>query len=179
MELEDRILQILSCDITARPRGAAGIHDTLKHLITVEKESDLLGAVKSTVTQIEAGTQHNVVPDICKFVIDVRSNEYYSNNKIYEILQKQVKSELKPRSFRLNSSKISLKHPLILRGDKLGLTYYGSPTLSDQALMSFETLKIGPGDSARSHTANEFIYVKEIQEGIKTYINLLDNLKLK
>jgi acetylornithine deacetylase len=141
-----------------------------------EQKSDLLGSVKITVTQIEAGTQHNVVPDTCKFVVDIRSNECYSNQEIYEILQKHVQSELKPRSFRLNSSKIDLNHPLILRGGDLGLTHYGSPTLSDQALMSFETLKIGPGDSARSHTADEFIYVKEIEEGIVIYKDLLSNI---
>jgi acetylornithine deacetylase len=143
-----------------------------------EKKSDVLGSVKLSVTQIEAGTQHNVVPDTCKFVIDIRSNECYSNQEIYEILQKKVQSELKPRSFRLNSSKIDLKHPLILRGYDLGLRHYGSPTLSDQALMPFQTLKIGPGDSARSHTANEFIFVQEIEDGIDIYIKLLTNLNI-
>ena len=162
----------------AREEGINALYIAVKDIEKIrrfkfDKKSDLLGAVKATVTQIEAGTQHNVVPDVCKFVIDVRSNECYSNPEIYEILQKLVKSELKPRSFRLNSSKIDLQHPLILRGGQLGMTHYGSPTLSDQALMPFETLKLGPGDSARSHTADEFIYVREIEEGIKTYINLL------
>ena len=147
--------------------------DKIRHF-NFEKKSDLLGSVKVSVTQISAGTQHNVVPDACKFVMDVRSNEHYSNEEILDILQKQAQSELKARSFRLNSSKIDLKHPIILRGLDLGLTHYGSPTLSDQALMPFETLKIGPGDSARSHTADEFIYVREIEEGIKTYIKLLE-----
>ncbi len=147
--------------------------DKIRHF-EFEKKSDLLGSVKVSVTQITAGTQHNVVPDACKFVMDVRSNEHYSNEEILEILQKQAQSELKARSFRLNSSKIDLKHPIILRGLDLGLTHYGSPTLSDQALMPFETLKIGPGDSARSHTADEFIYVREIEDGIKTYIRLLE-----
>jgi acetylornithine deacetylase len=165
----------------AREEGVNAIYialediDKIKHF-NFEKESAFLGKVKLSVTQIEAGTQHNVVPDVCKFVIDVRSNECYSNQEIYEILQKQVKSELKPRSFRLNSSKIDLNHPLILRGHQLGLTHYGSPTLSDQALMPFDTLKIGPGDSARSHTADEFIYLKEIEEGIAIYEKLLENL---
>jgi acetylornithine deacetylase len=165
----------------AREEGINAIYvalediETLRHF-NFEKESAFLGKVKLSVTQIEAGTQHNVVPDVCKFVIDVRSNECYTNEEIYEILQKQVKSELKPRSFRLNSSKIDLNHPLILRGHQLGLTHYGSPTLSDQALMPFDTLKIGPGDSARSHTADEFIYVKEIEEGIAIYEKLLENL---
>lgn len=143
-----------------------------------EKKSDMLGTVKVSITQIEAGTQHNVVPDTCKFVIDIRSNECYSNQEIYEILEKKVQSELKPRSVRLNSSKIDLKHPLILRGYDLGLTHYGSPTLSDQALMPFQTLKIGPGDSARSHTADEYIHVHEIEDGIDIYIKLLSDLNI-
>jgi acetylornithine deacetylase len=143
-----------------------------------EKKSKMLGAIKVSVTQIEAGTQHNVVPDTCKFVIDIRSNECYSNQEIYEILQKHVQSELKPRSFRLNSSKINLNHPLILRGYDLGLTHYGSPTLSDQALMPFQTLKIGPGDSARSHTADEYIFAQEIEDGIEIYIKLLTELDI-
>ena len=162
----------------ARDEGVNALYIALKDIDKIrrfkfDKKSNLLGSVKATVTQIEAGTQHNVVPDTCKFVVDVRSNECYSNSEIYEILQKQVKSVLKPRSFRLNSSSIALNHPLIRRGEQLGLTSYGSPTLSDQALMPFETLKIGPGDSARSHTADEYIYIREIEEGIKTYINLL------
>lgn len=146
--------------------------NTLRHL-DLEKKSEWLGAVKLSVTQISAGTQHNVVPDECRFVVDVRSNECYSNEEIYQIAQSKVKSELKPRSFRLNSSKIPLEHPLVLRGVKLGLSSYGSPTLSDQALMNFPTLKIGPGDSARSHTADEFIYVREIEEGIELYKKIL------
>jgi acetylornithine deacetylase len=165
----------------AREEGINAIYVAMEDIETIrhfnfEKESAFLGKVKLSVTQIEAGTQHNVVPDVCKFVIDVRSNECYTNEEIYEILQKRVKSKLKPRSFRLNSSKIDLNHPLILRGHQLGLTHYGSPTLSDQALMPFDTLKIGPGDSARSHTADEFIYVKEIEEGIALYEKLLENL---
>ena len=167
----------------ARNEGVNAIYKALVDIEKIknfkfEKKSELLGEVKMTVTQIEAGTQHNVVPDTCKFVIDIRSNECYSNSEIFEILQKQVESELKPRSFRLNSSKIALNHPLILRGIEMGLSHYGSPTLSDQALMPFDTLKIGSGDSARSHTADEFIYVNEIEEGIKTYIGLLENLDL-
>ncbi len=167
----------------ARNEGVNAIYIALEDIQTIknfkfDKTSDFLGDIKMTVTQIEAGTQHNVVPDTCKFVVDIRSNECYSNAEIFDILQKHIQSELKPRSFRLNSSRISLTHPLILRGIGLGLSYYGSPTLSDQALMPFETLKIGPGDSARSHTADEFVYVQEIEEGIKTYIALLDGLKL-
>ena len=146
--------------------------------LQLEKTSSLLGTTKMTVTQISAGTQHNVVPDECHFVVDVRTNECYSNQEVFEILQKNTQSQLKARSFRLNSSSISLDHPLIERGKKLGLKYYGSPTLSDQALMSFPTLKIGPGDSARSHTANEFIYVQELEEAFIIYKQLLENLVL-
>lgn len=167
----------------ARNEGVNAIYIALDDIDKIrnydfEKKSDLLGAVKMSVTQIQAGTQHNVVPDECRFVIDIRTNECYSNKEVYEIIQKEVQSELMPRSFRLNSSKIALDHPLILRGLELGMTYYGSPTLSDQALMSFPTLKIGVGDSARSHTADEFIYIEEIEHGIDTYIQLLQNWEL-
>ena len=143
----------------------------------LEKVSPLLGKTKISVTQIEAGTQHNVVPDSCKFVIDVRTNEAYSNQEVYEILQAKVKSTLTPRSFRLNSSRIENSHPLVKSGLQLGRICFGSPTLSDQALMNFPSLKMGCGDSARSHTADEFIYLQEIEEGIDLYIQLLENLR--
>ena len=167
----------------ARNEGVNALYIALDDIAKIrafdfEKKSDLLGAVKMSVTQIQAGTQHNVVPDECRFVVDIRTNECYTNQEVWAIIQKEVQSELKPRSFRLNSSKIDLKHPLILRGLELGKTYYGSPTLSDQALMSFPTLKIGVGDSARSHTADEFVFVKEIEEGIDMYIALLDGWHL-
>lgn len=142
-----------------------------------EKVSDLLGPVKMTVTGINAGTQHNVVPDKCSFMVDVRVNECYSNEEVYNILRGKVNCELKARSFRLNSSSIPLDHPVIERGKMLGLTTFGSPTTSDQAVMPFNTLKIGPGDSARSHTANEYILLSEIRNGIETYIKLLDGLQ--
>lgn len=165
----------------AREEGINAIYIALDDIARLknfqfQKKSDLLGAVKISVTQIEAGTQHNVVPDECRFVVDVRTNECYSNSDIWAILKEQVQSELTPRSMRLNSSKIDLKHPLIGRGQSMGLSYYGSPTLSDQALMNFPTLKIGPGDSARSHTADEFIYVEEIEKGMSVYRQLLTDL---
>jgi acetylornithine deacetylase len=138
-----------------------------------EKVSDLLGPVKLTVTQIEAGSQHNVVPDSCRFVIDIRTNECYSNKEVFALLRSHLKSTLKARSFRLNSSRIDTKHPLVQCGFALGLRTFGSPTLSDQALMSFPTLKIGPGDSARSHTADEFIYIREILEGMDVYERMI------
>ncbi len=166
----------------ARNEGVNAIYLALEDIerlrnFTFEKTSELLGPVKISVTQIEAGTQHNVVPDSCRFVIDVRTNECYSNEEAFEILKKQVRSELRPRSFRLNSSRIDPAHPLVQRGTELGLGCYGSPTLSDQALMPFQTLKIGPGDSARSHTADEFVYLKEIEEGIEIYTKLIETGK--
>jgi len=167
----------------AREEGENAIYNALQDILWIqnyqfEKVSPLLGNIKMTVTQIQAGSQHNVIPDHCNFVIDVRTNEYYSNNEVFEIICQHTRSHLQARSFRLNSSSISLTHPLVQRGLELGLTYYGSPTLSDQALLPFPTLKIGPGDSARSHTADEFIYIKEIEQGISTYIALLEGLVL-
>ena len=141
-------------------------------------ETELLGPVKMTVTIIQAGTQHNVVPDTCTFTVDVRSNECYSNLEIYEHACKHVKGEVKARSFRLNSSRISLDHPLAQRALQLGRKPFGSPTLSDQALMSFPSMKMGPGDSARSHTADEFIRVAEIREALELYHVLLSELTL-
>ena len=139
--------------------------------------SPLLGPVKATVTIIEAGTQHNVVPDECRFTIDVRSTECYTNEQIYEILKSHLKSELKVRSFRLSSSHISTDHPLVQRCLALGMKPFGSPTLSDQALMRFPSLKLGPGNSARSHTADEYICLSEIEEAIQTYSSLLSALQ--
>ena len=143
-----------------------------------EKISPMLGPSKATVTQINAGSQHNVVPDRCTFVIDVRTNECYSNQEAFELLDGLTKSNLKARSYRLNSSGISDTHPLVQSGKRLGKQTYGSPTLSDQALMSFPSLKIGVGDSARSHTADEFIYLAEIRSGIKDYIQLIEGVEI-
>jgi acetylornithine deacetylase len=165
----------------AREEGVNAIYITLEDIQWIrnyrfEKVSLLLGPVKMTVTQIEAGTQHNVVPDSCRFVIDVRSNEEYANDEIFDFLQKNTRSELKSRSLRLNSSSIPMDHPLVLAGKRLGLSHFGSPTLSDQALMPFPTLKIGPGNSARSHTADEYIRIPEIEEGIEVYAAVLEQL---
>ncbi len=144
-----------------------------------EKVSELLGEVKITVTQIEAGTQHNVVPDICHFVADVRTNEHYSNEKAAEIISGLISSEVKARSCRLNSSGISAEHPFVKKTLKAGIPVFGSPTTSDQAIIPFPSVKMGPGDSARSHTADEFIHKSEIFEGIRRYINLLEGLHLQ
>ena len=131
-----------------------------------------------SVTIVHAGTQHNVVPDQCTFTVDVRSNENYSNEDIYRTVCAHVDSEVKARSFRLNSSRIDESHPLVARAKALGRTPFGSPTLSDQALMHFPSLKMGPGDSSRSHTADEFIRVTEIEEAIGLYTDLLDGLTI-
>ncbi|MDG1397862.1 MAG: M20 family metallo-hydrolase [Polaribacter sp.] len=140
-----------------------------------EKTSDVLGDVKMTVTQINAGEQHNVVPAKVDLVIDVRVNDAYSNKEIAEILEENSPcTKITPRSLRLNSSSISSNHELVKAGISLGRETYGSPTLSDQSVLSCQSLKLGPGDSTRSHSANEFIYVSEIEEGIKIYIDLLN-----
>jgi acetylornithine deacetylase len=138
--------------------------------------SSTLGEVKMNVTQIEAGKQHNVVPATCHFVIDVRINEHYTNQEVFETIDKHTKSTLKARSFRLNSSSIDPHHAIVQAGKKLGCLPFGSPTLSDQALMPFPSVKIGPGDTKRSHTADEYILVEEIQEGISTYVQLLNTI---
>ncbi|MDE5783229.1 MAG: M20 family metallo-hydrolase [Prevotella sp.] len=163
----------------ARNEGINAIYKALDDLIWLrdyrfKKESQLLGPTKMTVTQIESGTQHNVIPDSLHFVIDVRTNEYYQNEFLFSFLQKKMKyCELKARSFRLHSSSIPLEHPLVKRCTELGMTPYGSPTLSDQALMSFPSFKLGPGESARSHSADEFIGLNEIEQAINTYLTLL------
>jgi len=142
------------------------------------KQTDLLGPVKNTVTIVNAGTQHNVIPDQCTFTIDVRSNECYTNEEIFEFFQQNLKSELKARSFRLSSSRIEKDHPFVVRCIEEGLVPFGSPTLSDQALMRFPSLKLGPGQSSRSHTAEEYIKISEIDEAISLYIKLLEGLKM-
>ena len=142
-----------------------------------ERVSELLGESRLTATVIETeNRQHNVVPAQCKFVLDVRVNELYSFDEILEPLKTNLKSEFKPRTTRMKSTSIALDHPLVMAGMQLGKGYYGSPTTSDKALMPFPTLKIGPGDSARSHTANEFIYLAEIKDGIETYIKLIGQI---
>ena len=162
----------------ARNEGVNAIYEALDDLVWLrdyrfKKESPLLGPTKMTVTVLNSGTQHNVIPDECHFVIDVRTNEYYQNEFLFAFLQKHVKSELKARSFRLSSSHIPMEHPLVQRCVAMGMTPFGSPTLSDQALMPFLSLKLGPGESSRSHTADEFICLSEIEHAIQTYLRLL------
>lgn len=182
-------LMVLDCEAkgesghAARNEGVNAIYQAMPDIewfrtFRFEKESDLLGPVKMTVTMINSGTQHNVVPDSCSFVVDIRSNECYSNEAIHQIIEKHVKCSVKPRSYRLNSSRIALENPFVQRAVTMGRLPYGSPTLSDQALMNFPSVKMGPGDSARSHTADEYIELDEIREGIEYYFKLLDGLSL-
>jgi acetylornithine deacetylase len=138
--------------------------------------SETLNDTKMTVTQVEAGSQHNVVSSVCHFVVDIRVNDLYSNLEVLNIVKKNVDVEVKERSMRLNSSSIPLDHEIVKAGIKLGRDIYGSPTLSDQSNLTCPSLKLGPGDSLRSHTANEFIYEQEIDEGIDLYIELLENI---
>ncbi|MDT0685988.1 M20 family metallo-hydrolase [Autumnicola psychrophila] len=164
----------------AHPNNNNAIYKTAKVLQWFENfrfkdVSEALGEVKLTVTQIKAGSQHNVVPGKVDLVIDVRVNDCYSNAEVAEILQKQAPvDEITPRSLRLNSSSIPQEHELVKAGLSLGMETYGSPTLSDQAMLKCPSLKLGPGNSTRSHSADEFIYVKEVEEGIEKYIKLLD-----
>lgn len=142
------------------------------------EKSDFLGPVKMSVTIIHAGTQHNVVPDRCEFTVDIRTNEFYPNEKLFELIREQVGCEVKARSYRLNSTRTDLNHPFVQRAVMMGKEPFGSPTLSDQALMPFPSVKIGPGNSARSHAADEYIGLMEIREAIDMYVRLLDGLKL-
>jgi len=163
----------------AHPNTDNSIYNTIETLewfknYTFEKTSETLGDVKLTVTQINAGSQHNVVPAQVDLVIDVRVNDCYSNKEIADILQAEAPCELTPRSLRLNSSAIDKNHALVKSGIALGRSTYGSPTLSDQAALSCQSLKLGPGDSTRSHSANEFIYLNEIEEGVALYIKILN-----
>lgn len=168
----------------ARNEGVNAIYEALDDLVWLRdykfrKVSPLLGPTKMTVTVVESGTQHNVVPDTLHFIIDVRTNEFYQNEYLFNFLcKKMTKCELRARSFRLHSSAISPEHPLIKSCIDRGMQPFGSPTLSDQALMPFPSFKLGPGESSRSHSANEFIKISEMEHAIDTYVGLLDGLTL-
>lgn len=167
----------------AREEGENALYKALEDIkklqeFEFEEVSSILGKVKISVTQINAGTQHNVVPDNCHFVADVRTNEHYTNKEAARILNELIESEVKPRSVRLNSSGISEDHPFAKLVKSKGINIYGSPTTSDQAIIPFFSVKMGPGDSARSHTADEYIHTSEIFSGIERYIDLLEELKL-
>ena len=188
MAVAERGLMVIDCIAegkaghAARNEGENALYKALDDIqwirnYQLEKKSDLLGESRLTVTVIDTDNkQHNVVPSQCKFVIDVRVNELYSFDEILVILQQHLKSQFKPRTTRMKSTSIALDHPLVKAGIALGKGYYGSPTTSDKALMPFDTLKMGPGDSARSHTADEFIYLSELKDGVDTYIALMKQL---
>lgn len=168
----------------AREEGINAIYEALDDLMWLRdcrfsKVSPLLGPTKMTVTVLQSGTQHNVVPDECRFVIDVRPNEYYENEQLFHFLQDNMrKCELTARSFRLGSSHMPEDHPLVQRCVAMGLTPFGSPTLSDQALMPWPSLKLGPGESSRSHSADEYICISEIEQAIGTYVRLVGDTSL-
>lgn len=167
----------------ARDEGINAIYEALDDMRWIrdyrfQKVSPLLGPTKMTLTVVNAGTQHNVVPDRCTMLVDVRPNEYYRNEDLCAFIQQHVRSEVHAHSFRLHSSHIPEEHPLIIRCKQLGLVPFGSPTLSDQALMSFPSFKLGPGDSARSHSADEYIRLTEMQRAIDIYIALLDGKEI-
>ena len=179
-------LMVLDCVSTGKAGHAArneGINAIMLAMKDIEwfntyqfpEKSDFLGPVKMSVTIIHAGTQHNVIPDRCEFTVDIRSNEFYPNERLFQLIKEQVGCEIKARSTRLNSTRTDTGHPFIQRARMLGKEPFGSPTLSDQALMPFPSVKIGPGNSARSHAADEYIGTMEIREAIDSYIRLLDN----
>jgi acetylornithine deacetylase len=188
MAVAERGLMVIDCTAqgkaghAARNEGENALYKAMDDITWIrsrrfDKVSDLLGESRLTVTVIETeNKQHNVVPSQCKFVIDVRVNELYTFEEILADLKSNLKSDFKPRTTRMKSTSIPLDHLLVKAGTNLGKGYYGSPTTSDKALMPFPTLKMGPGDSARSHTADEFIYLSEIEEGIETYIKLVEQI---
>lgn len=189
MAIAEKGLVVLDClsegkaGHAARDEGTNAIYRALKDLEFIRNHSfprisPILGPVKMTVTQIEAGHQHNVVPASCEFVVDIRTNELYSNQEVVQFVQQKIDAKVTPRSLRLNSSSIALDHPVVQRGLELGRSHFGSPTLSDQSLMGFTSIKIGPGKSSRSHTVDEFILLSEIKQGIDIYIKLLTDLKI-
>lgn len=188
MAIAERGLMVLDCVAhgqaghAAREEGVNAIYKAMKDIewfatYQFSEVSELLGPVKMSVTSIETENKaHNIVPSECKFIVDIRINELYSHEDVLDTVRQNVTSEVQPRSTRMKSSLIPIEHPLVRAGLALGRTYYGSPTSSDKALMPFLALKMGPGDSARSHTADEFIFINEIRQGIELYINLLEQL---
>ena len=163
----------------ARNEGVNAIYEALDDMRWIrdykfEKVSEFLGPTKMTLTVVNAGTQHNVIPDKCTMLVDIRTNEFYDNEEVFEFIRQHLKSEVKAHSFRLKSSRIAPEHPLIRKCVAMGMKPFGSPTLSDQALMHFPSFKLGPGESSRSHSANEFIRISEIRDAIAKYETLLD-----
>ncbi len=189
LAIAERGLVVLDCVAhgkaghAAREEGENAIYKALKDIEWFQsykfpKESEVFGPIKMSVTVINAGSQHNVVPAKCDFVVDVRVTDAYRNEELVDLIKQHVSCEVTPRSTRLKPSSISKSHPFVQAGLALGRKTYGSPTTSDQALLDITSVKIGPGDSARSHMADEFIYIEEIKEGIALYIKMLDKLLL-
>lgn len=189
MAVAEKGLMVLDCVArgksghAARNEGVNAIYEALEDIgwfrtYQFPKVSEYLGPVKMSVTMISAGTQHNVVPDECRFVVDVRPNGMYSNQELLALIKEEVSCEVKERSTRIGSSHLPVSHPVVRRGLSLGLQPFGSPTTSNQALCSFPTLKIGPGDSSRSHGPDEYITLDEIATGVDLYVKLLDDLEL-
>lgn len=187
LAIAERGLMVLDCTAfgraghAAREEGDNAIYKAIKAIewfrtYRFAKESEVFGPIKMSVTIIQAGSQHNVVPATCTFTVDVRVTDAYRNEEVLEMIREQVSCEVKPRSIRLKPSSIPKEHPIVQAGIALGRTTYGSPTTSDQSLLDIPSVKSGPGDSARSHMADEFIYVDEIKEGIGLYIKMLDQL---
>ena len=187
MAVAEKGLMVFDCKTTgiaghaARNEGENALYKALPDIgwfssYEFDKVSQMLGPVKMNVTIIHAGSQHNIIPAACDFTVDVRVNECYTNEEVLDIVRQHVSCEVTPRSLRLHSTSIDQDHPLVIAGSKLGLQSFGSPTMSDKALMPFPALKIGPGDSTRSHTADEFIYVQEIEQAINIYTNILNQL---
>ena len=189
LAIAEKGLMVLDCTTHGRTGHAAreeGVNAIMKALPDIEwfntyqfdRVSEQLGNVKMTVTQINAGSQHNVVPDRCDVVVDVRVTDVYTNEEVLDIIQRHVACDVKPRSMRLQSSSIALHHPLVQAGMELGMRTYGSPTMSDQSLLpaGVPSLKIGPGHSSRSHTPDEWIGIDELEESIPTLIKLLDTM---
>lgn len=187
LAIAEKGLMVLDCVVhgkaghAAREEGENAIYKALRDIewfrtYEFAKKSKLFGPVKMTVTIIEAGSQHNVVPAICKFTVDVRVTDAYRNEEVLNIIRQSVNCDVIPRSTRLKSSSISIDHPIVKAGIALGRETYGSPTTSDQALLDIPSLKLGPGDSARSHMADEFIYIDEIRQGISLYVKLISEI---
>ena len=185
LAIAERGLLVLDCTATgkaghaAREEGDNAIYKALKDIewfrnYRFSKISEVFGPLKMTVTIINAGSQHNVVPATCTFTVDVRVTDAYTNEEVLKIIRTNVGCDVKPRSIRLKPSSIDKRHPLVQAGIALGRSTYGSPTTSDQALLSIPSVKVGPGDSARSHMADEYIYVDEVAEGIELYIKMLE-----
>lgn len=184
LAIAERGLLVLDCTVTGKAGHAAreeGDNAIYKALSAIEwfrtyrfsKISEVFGPLKMSVTIINAGSQHNVVPALCTFTVDVRVTDAYTNEEVLKIIRTNVDCEVKPRSIRLKPSSIDKGHPIVQAGIAQGRTTYGSPTTSDQALLSIPSLKVGPGDSGRSHMADEFVFVDEIGEGITLYIEML------